>query len=154
MDEKKQRKIMKEIEALTPYTAELQEFKEKGLFITPSDAGAKCEPIIYNRDGRRCDSKAKRKTNAQERKELREKAVKLRILTINKWLDGQFGILFPTWAIRLIRRFPQLRPFVLKALFTKVEIVHKNNPRPFGSDLITITCFWSKYAEVNFVWEK
>lgn len=158
MDLDKQKKIMKEIEDLTPHLAELQEFKERGLYLSPETAAAQGKTFrpIFDEHGKRIDSKAKekKKTNTEKRRELRDKAFKIRVLAINKHLDEQFGMMFPKWAIKIIRKYPQLRPLIMKIFFTKVEITHIKNPVPFGSDIVTITCFWSKYSETKFIWEK
>ena len=153
VDKERQKKIMKEIEDLTPYTAELQEFKQRGLFVPPGTAGAKRPRPIFDANGKRIDS-AKRKSAPPKEKELRDKFMKMRVLKINQWLDERFTELFPKWAMWLLRRYPRLRPFMLRVFFTKVEISRSNIPKPFGADLVRIICFWSKYAEVRFVWEK
>jgi len=151
----KQKKIMKEIENLTPYLSELQEFKERGLFLPPNTPGNAPRPI-FDEQGRRIDSasKEKRKTKAEEKAELRAKAFKVRVLAINKWLDDRFDELYPHWAIKFIRKYPHRRGWIMAFFFTKVEIVHSSRPVPFGSDIVTIKCFWAKYNEVKFVWEK
>lgn len=151
MEDDKQKKIMKEIENLTPYLTELQEFKENGLFL-PESAKNKHTPI-FDQHGKRLN-KEKRKSKNELRKEEAEKALKIRVLAINKWLDERFQVLFPKWITGLIRKHPRYRGLLLNLMFTKVEIRHKSRPVPYGSDLITIKCFWSKYDEVKFVWEK
>lgn len=153
LNEEKEQKILKELEGLTPYITELQEFKRNGLFVSPEAAKAQDAPII-NTNGKRIDSGAKRKSNASKRRELNRKAALLRILQINKWLDTQLSELLPRWVINLIRRYPQTRPFLLRLFLTKIQITHNPRPVPFGSDRVTIICFWAVYSEVNFVWEK
>jgi len=154
--EDKQKKIMKEIEDLTPYLSELQEFKENGLFLPPGTKGAEQPQPIYNEQGMRIDksSKVRRKTKAEAKTELDAKALKMRVMAINKWLDERFSELFPKWALGVIRNRPWTRSWILKLFFTKVEIVHTPRPVPYGADLVTIKCAWTKYSEVRFVWEK
>ena len=148
--------LMKEIEDLTPYLSELQEFKEKGLFLPEGTTGEKKPQPIFDHLGKRIDSssKKKKKTKAETRRELYAKAFKLRVLVINKWLDERFAELLPKWAIKAIRRWPQYRHIILKLFLISVSIVHKDRPKPYGSDKVVIKCFFSKYDEVNFVWEK
>jgi len=154
--EDKQKKILKEIDDLAPYLSELQEYKEKGLFLPEGTTDENKSQPIYDGQGNRIDSasKKKRQTKEEIRRELNAKAFKLRILVINKWLDDQFSGLLPKWAIKSIRRWPQYRHVILKLFFVKVSIAHKDRPVPFGSDKVEIRCLFAMYSEVNFVWQK
>lgn len=154
MQNDKEKKIMKEIEQLTPYLAELQEFKENGLYLPGNTTASNKITPIFDEQGKRIDTKKKKQSNAQKRTELREKALKVRILAINKHLDDVMADLFPASAIWLIRKWPWMRPIVMKMLFTSVGIVRNPNPKPLGSDVVTVKCFWTTYSEVKFVWEK
>ncbi len=153
-EDDKTNKIMREINDLTPYLPELQEFKEKGLYLPEGASQTKPLPLLDEHGKPVKTGKVKKLTKAQTREALRNQAFKLRVLTINKWLDDAMIKLLPKWAVKLVRRLPQYRHIVLKFFIINVSIVHSNRPVPFGSDLVTIKCFFKTYDEVRFVWEK